>query len=97
MKVIQAGSLVWSNNMAHVSGWIVSSSLFPDGPVPKAAAKALLKTALLHIAKQHQIDLVEPVEVESTQVPLDVERAAADVIAMARWVEAPDSPKESDR
>lgn len=95
MKVIQAGSLVWSNNMAHVSGWIVSSRQYPDGPVPKAAARELLKAALLHIAKQHRIELVEPIE--STVVPFDVEREAADVIAMARWVEAPDSPKEPER
>lgn len=93
VKIITPGSLIFTGpRSVVVSGWTFDVE---GAPLPPAGSielhRVFLKACLLHIAQVHEIALApaatpaEPVE----RVAFDIERAAADVIAMARWSAKP--------
>jgi hypothetical protein len=87
VKVGAPGTLMWANGQLHAHGWhfIVE----PGDPKRESDQMVLLKdgvkAALLFIAKHHGITLVEPLPEAEPVASFDVERAAADAIAVARW------------
>tara|TARA_B100001105_G_scaffold236652_1_gene212597 strand:+ start:3465 stop:3743 length:279 start_codon:yes stop_codon:yes gene_type:complete len=86
MKVITPGLLLWTPSEGlHLSGWCFDG----EGVCYESSAamqRAAASAALVHIARSCQLQgvAVEQPAAEPEPMDLDSERAALDVIAMAR-------------
>lgn len=87
MKVEKAGTLFYDgHNVIHMHswGWDLegrSAVLTPE------SKRVFLRLALQHIAQVVGLELVEVEGDNNQSMTLDVERAALDAIAVARWKE----------
>lgn len=89
MKVKKVGTFVWTEGGMSYLGWTVDAQ---GSSLPNAEAQKRARETVLHyIAGRLGFKLVPVDEVSSdldtTNVPLEVEREAADMIAMVRWSE----------
>lgn len=86
MKVRSPGTLVISgdNSFAHVTGWSFDCEGEALPLDQDEVARRCLACVLNYVAKVHGVALVRPAE-PAERIPLDIERAAADIIAVARW------------
>lgn len=84
MKVVAPGTFVFApNGTGLVTGWTFADSSGLRGAEQRRAAIAAV---LQYIARAEGIRLIEASDAAPDErVPLDVERLAQDVIAMARW------------
>ena len=90
MKVVVCGALFGSHLCSHMVGWVFEREHGDPAPDTIEFKRTALKVALIHVAEHHGIHLEQPAQQhtvirEVERVPLEIERAAADAIAIARW------------